>query len=327
VVDLNHAGAETDRGQLLLVTTFGIAVLFVVLALVLNASAYSQTMAASHGDGGQDAITVSEAAVDGAGGTLEYVNRYNDTDYPTLQTEFKEGVADWSASADGYAARGGNRATVEVTDTTDGTRIVQANASRAMTNADGADNWTLASDVSGIRDTRLNVSESALVAPASDTNASVLVDAEVFHVVVTNGTDERRLFIYRQSGDVLVRAEDESGTLQVPCSVAAGSDGYAVVDLSNGSVEKTACEQLTAFDDLGSPSDVSYRWGSNAGGTYTMTVDRTRSNVEDSDFALEGSGKPYVSEQLYDASVRITYATPRLEYVTEATVTGGERDA
>lgn len=327
MVDLNHVDAGTDRGQVLLVTTFGIAVLFVVLALVLNASAYSQAMAADHGDDGRDAITVSDAAVAGASGTLEYVNRYNDTDYAALQTEFEEGVADWSASADRYAARGGNRATITVTDTTNGTRIVQANASRAMTNANGADNWTLASGVSGPKAARLNVSESALVAPASDANASELLDAKVFHVVITDGSDEWRLFIYRKGGDVLVRAEDTSGTLQTPCSVTVGSNGYAVVDLSNGSVEGTACEQLTAFDDVGSSSTVSYRWGSNAGGTYTMTVDRTRGTVEDSDYNTEGSGKPYVTEQIYSASVRITYATPRLEYVTETTVTGGEKDA
>ncbi|MFB6223994.1 MAG: hypothetical protein ABEH86_10050 [Haloarcula sp.] len=327
MVDLSRAGAAADRGQVLLVTTFGIAVLFVVLALVLNASAHSQAMAAGHGNDGRDAITVSSAAADGAVGTLEYVNRYNDTDYATLRTELEGGVDDWSESADGYAARGGNRATITVTDTTNGTRIAQATASRAMTNASGVDNWTLASGVSRSRDARLNVSESALVAPASDSNTSELLAAEVFHVVVADGSDEWRLFIYRKSGDVVVRAEDTSGTLQAPCSVTAGSDGYAVVDLSNGSVEGTACPQLTAFDDVGSSSSISYHWGSNAGGTYTMTVDQTRGTVADGDYAPEGSGKPYVTEQLYDASVRITYATPRLEYVTETTVTGGDSDA
>ncbi|QIO24059.1 hypothetical protein [Haloarcula sp. JP-L23] len=325
MVDLT--GPErADRGQVLLVTTFGIAVLFVVLALALNASAYSQTMAASHGDDGRDAVGFADAAVEGVDGTLAYVNRHNDTDYTTLQTELDEGVADWSDHADGYAARRGARATVSVTGTTNGTRIMQANATRTMTNVSGADNWTLASGASGTRDARLNVSESALVDSPDDTNATTLHDDHVFHLDVTDGSDVWRLFVYQKSGDVVVRVQDTSGSLQSPCAVSAGGDGYAIVDLSNGSVEGTHCPQVAGFDAVGGSYDVEYHWGSNAAGNYTMTVDRSRPFVEDSDYGTAGSGDPHVTERLYSASVRVTYETPQSSYVTETTVLAGDAD-
>ncbi|MBX0325359.1 hypothetical protein EGH21_20235 [Halomicroarcula sp. F13] len=316
-----------DRGQVLLVTTFGIAVLFVVLALALNASAYSQTMVASHDADGGDAVAFADAAAEGADGTLAYVNRHNDTSYTTLQTELDEGVADWSEQADGYAARRGARATVSVTGTTEGTRILQANATRPMTNVSGADNWTLASGVSGTRDARLNVSESALVASPDDTNATTLHEDRVFHLDVADGADVWRLFVYREGGDVVVRVQDTSGSLLPACSVSAGADGYAVVDLSNGSVEGTDCPQVAGFDAVGSSYDVAYYWGSNAAGNYSMIVDRSRPFVDDSDYGTAGSGDPHVTERIYSVSIRVTYETPTTEYVTETTVLAGDADA
>lgn len=316
-----------DRGQVLLVAVFGIVVLFVTLALVLNATAHTATMATAADHDGRDAARFTDAALDGAAGVLRYVNRYNDTDYPTLRTELGEGIADWSDTAGLYGARHSARATVALTDTTNGTRLVQANRSRKLTNESGTANWTLATGVTASRAARLNVSVDSLVQPSQDGSVSDLRNASVFRVVVDDGTDTWRLFVYEESDDLVVRVEDRSGTLSSECSVSEGANGYAVVDLSNATLGGTPCGPLSGFDGASGDYSVTYREGDSAAGNYTLTVDQERGPIADGDFGTAGSGEPYATPQVYSATIRVTYATSDVTTTRTGTVPRGDDDA
>jgi len=300
-------GSSRDRGQLLLVGALALAVLFVALALLLNTAIYTGNLATR--DAGVDAAPAIEYAADSRAAGAEAVwsvNYRNNTTYPELNAAFRGTVGRWDGLATHHRAVAGDLAAAEVAAVTNGTRIEQDDAARNFTSAGESENWTVASgsDLSGVRAMRFAVDASELASGPSD----------AFHVNVTSGGVTRSLYVYANGGDdTEVRVVDD-GTELASRSFDPGADGTLVVDVSNGSVEGTAYPELRTLLDVGAGTEIEYRYGNAAEGTYTMVLDEPESDLSLPGLVDDDSGQPYWTPAIHGATFEVTYRTSELDY-------------
>lgn len=321
-----------SRGQLLLAGAFVIAVLFVGLALALNTAAYAENVATRESDAvrAQDVAGLDADVARGAGGLVRRVNRDGGATYPAMTANLTDAVAAWSDLAGRHGAVDGRDLNASLRSVTAGTRIVGANESRSLTNASGRADWTLAADVTAVRGFELNVSRDSLVAPGTgDPTASDLENASVFRVVLAGGGDPRRAFLYRNASGVVVAVDDGTGGLR-SCAAPDDGDEYVRADLTNATLNGTACDALAALDETPAPSDVRFVAGTNASGAYALVVDVPVGSpgIDADDYGADGStDAPYTEAVLYSAAVELRYVTPRLRYRANVTAVPGDRDA
>lgn len=319
--------SRDERGQLLLVTAIGLAVLFVVLALLLNTLIFTANFASRKGP------------VKSAGEAVDYrleaervviellrASEQKTGSFSTLNATFTSRVHNWSE----LSARqlGTSGAVTHVTPhATEGARVAQENESRPFTNASSDPSWTLVEETPGVRAWWLTVSRENLTARGAienESEASDLVNASVFRTVISNGSATWRVFVYQDgTSDVLVRVEAPNGTLSAACRTAA-TNGTAVVGMTNATVGGGSCAPLAAITLGGDAFDIAYRGGNNATGTYSLVVNRTAANVDDGDLQSPGSGVPYVTGGIYAADIDVGYATPGLRYSATVHIAPGE---
>ncbi|ELZ97294.1 hypothetical protein C439_18268 [Haloferax mediterranei ATCC 33500] len=298
-----------DRAQLLLVGAFAIAVLVLSLALVLNGAAQTETLATESTDvhDGRDAVRFEHSVRRGVGGTVESVNRRNNTSYADLKDALKTAVNDWDAVAARGSAGEGVSTSVNYRSMERGSRIEQT-TTRDFSDATGTENWTLASSVTQTRDYRMNVSRTSL---SSDCSSGC------FEIVADDGSDTWRASFTEDGSEIEMTVVAPSGT--DTCRVAADS---AVVNLSAGTMDDGACSFPGFADGLSGPYSISYENGSLGEGTYEQEVDTSVTN--DTRYA---AGGPTVSPSIYSTNVSVTYETPQLMYNTTALrVVPGESD-
>ncbi|WP_318569835.1 hypothetical protein [Salinigranum marinum] len=311
-----------DRGQLFLVAALTLAVLFVGLALLLNTAIYTENLATRNTDPGTDpSIGYRATAEESARELLRRENANNTGDpakdygYPTVSDWYVGSVGDWSNGTGLHAARHARVASVSVDATEHGTRIEQSNASRAFTNRSGAADWTLATGID-VRDVRFTVAHGSVVA----SNDSALAN-DPFRVELDNSTDTWKLYVYDDidtgGDDVSVAVVNDTGFVG-ECTRPGSSP--AAIDVSNGSVNGTACPALETValggDANVEDSDVSFVNADHAGGTYELTVSSGSgfTNFYDNDGTGPSQGSPFITAVVYDATVTITYESTDVYY-------------
>lgn len=301
--------AHGERGQLLLVGAFGLAVLLLVFAGTLNAVTVTETVATG-GDRSPEARAVAalqDDVRDGVGGLLVRVND-DDAGYATTVDRLERRVANWSDAVARAHAPDATAVNVTVTGTTEGSRVHQS-TTRPLTNASGVANWTLASDVDGIRRFSLTLDRDSLPAAAC------------------GGGDCYELVVAGAGGDALTLRANRSAVL-VDGPAGSGRcdlDGAtATVDVTAGTVDGRACAPLSFDGGPSAPYDVRYRRGASANGTYELVVTATAGEVADGDF--NGTGAPSVDPAVYAATVEFDYRSARLSYANRLRVARGEPD-
>ncbi len=322
---------DGDRGQLLLTSAFIIAILFVVLALLLNTASVTALTATTAGtlDGAGQAPTRADDVRHGTTALLESVNTVEDATYTALTTNLSQGIEAWSGLSSRMAATNAISTNISLQSVSKGTRIVQRDADRNLTSASWATNWTLASDVTRLKAYQLTVSRAGLVDPGPDPSPSDLENATVFRVAVTaeSSGEQWRFFAYRDgASDVVVAVVDGTGEFVAECRAPAGADGQVTVGITNASVGDTECPAIAFVKSIDGPVKLAHEMGSNATGTYTADVDVIRSAVDGGQYGSPGSEThPYVTEILYDATVRLDVVTRSYTYRTTEAVVPGER--
>jgi hypothetical protein len=317
---------------LLLAGAFVLSILFVVLALLLNAASVTALTANSAGDptGAVQGPTFGADSRLGTASLLAVVNSGPGSSYATRHGELWRAVDDWSDLTTRLSTTRGGSTRLRLADTTNGSRIVQRNVERNLTSAVWQDNWTVASGVTRVRDYSLTLSRTGLVDPAETASARDLVNASTFRVAVETGTsgDRWRVFAYRDgASDVVVVVETPSNTLSSTCRAAAGSDNTVSVDLTGATVGGDDCPALDFVSSLGDLFRIEYEMGSSATGSYTADVDVDRSSIDGPRYGETGSEThPYVAEIIYDATVRVDVVRPKFTYETSVTVTEGASD-
>lgn len=313
---------------MLLTAAVVVSILFVVVALLLNGATYTEIRAASGGslDSPEAARGVHADVAAGTTTLLRSVNEHNATSYEALAENLTSGVAAWSALRDRHAATRVAASTLDLTATTNGTAIRQDAADRNLTSVGSRANWTLVTGATAVRDWHLTVARSSLVDPVGTPSASDLRNASAFRLVVDVDTGGSwRVFFYREdAANVTVAVEEPGGSIVGTCSAEAAADGRVAVDVTNGTVAGRACAALGDVVPDGSAVDLAHELGSNARGTYALDVDVPRSSIDETVYGETGSDEaPYVRELVFDATVRVHYATADLDYTTSVTAGGG----
>lgn len=313
-----------DRGQLMLVTALVLAVLFVALALLLNAIVFTGTLATRDGGGAAEPLRYRDAGTAAVADLLAATNAMSADSYTDLRSALAASVATWDAAAARHAAAAGAVSNLTLVGVTNGSRIVQDNATRALTDATGNGNWTLASDVGGARGYRLTLNRSALVNAAdSDGNASALRDAGVFRIVVSDGPSTWRLYLYRDgAGHLSLKVGDGSGTVSAACEASGGGDQFVDVRPTAATVGGDPCAPLANVTWSG-PVDLAYERGDHAAGTYEVTVAGEAGSLPGTYTADQS---PRAEPLLYAATVEMRHVAPERRWAGRLRIVPGDRD-
>ncbi|WP_254271725.1 DUF7261 family protein [Haloarcula marina] len=327
-----------DRGQIILIAAFALAVTFVALALVVNSAIFTENLA-SRGEtaGSDDALAVRAMAEANVGEAIEATNYYNDSSESELEDGLRAGIRNVSTQAERQQVTSGALTTVTYDSHRDGARIVQNDSSQFLDVTDSTGDFTLVSGVervnggNGTRAFRMNITDSAT------TNGSAL-EVTVQREFATGNEDSWRMNVWNTSGDRTIHVRtirNDGGTVAVEeCTVE--STGTSVhVDVTSGTVEGEPCSALrrTATGSNfwfgagtgASPTtsySISFENGSSTVGNYSMVV--LESGLSFGGLGGLFSDQPRHVAAIYDARVRYTYTTDAMEYATDVRVAPGE---
>ncbi|MEF8882630.1 MAG: hypothetical protein V5A34_08930 [Halapricum sp.] len=324
--------SSNERGQIILILAFALAVIFVALALILNSVIFTENLA-SRGDtsGGTDALETRVMIEQSIGADLASTNRLN---HSNLEAAIQANINETSRQIERSEVISGVLLNISYNSSTEGSRINQSDSTREFTAADGSEDWAVVQDVerpgSGENATRafqLNVTKSALA--DSETDA--------FRVNVTeyNGVDSWEVRIWNETSNT-VNISVASGSSDVECTPETHQSNVRI-DLTSGTVDNKPCRALrinaTSGDDyrfasgVGSRYNISFRNGDEAAGTYSLVT--RNASVDGSSSLLKSPGdgqQPHVTEALYAVTATLQYRTSTLEYITDIRVAPGEPD-
>ena len=343
---------DRDRGQLILIAAFALAVTFVALALVVNSAIFTENLASRGETGGSDdAITLRHDVERGVGASIESANVYNTSDQSDLKDGVDKGIGNVNTAYSKQNAAG--TAIVNVSrksgSVTYGSKVVQ-NESGGREFGPNYDplistEWTVMYGVkrvtpsgdpgNGTRAFRMNVSS----VPTSATPFSVT--ARNYTTPDASSPDEWTMALY---GDLDSTLTDNELTVEVTkptgttesCTISVERD-YASVDVIQGTVAGEPCDALRkgSFDGrfsngVGRKYNITYKNGDLVTGNYSLvTANNSAANMDapnlnDSYDGNDARASPYVTEAVYDVTVRYVYKSPKLDYETDVRVAPGE---
>lgn len=312
-----------ERAQLLLVTALALAVLFVSLALLLNTAIYTENLATRDAVGSaRGAASFQSATRESVASLVTYANYHENSSTPTLWRELSDSIANYSEAQTTHRMARGRLANVSLRATHNGTRIGQDGV-RRFTDTEGNHTWTVADDVSRSRAVRLRVRVNGTSPATNGTVAPAdLESSGVFRVNVTEGTDDYRVFVYRDAGDLAVTV-NRTGDVSTCRYAPAAADENVTVDLSLGTVAGRPCKRLGFLPGLaGGSYRVDFRHGENATGSYGLVINESSPEADRS--YTGGTGPPYTTDAIYDAVVGVTYDSRDVHYAARFRVAPGE---
>jgi hypothetical protein len=297
--------ASDNRGQFLLIGAFGIAVILIAFAGVINTVTYTETLATQDSiqTTSRDVSAFQEDVRQGVDGVLQRVNG-GSGDYETKTSRFRDGVDNWENAADKEHMTDVVGVTVTVTGTTNGSSITQSTV-RDLTNADGAENWELTDSVPEMRRFRLELDKESL--DTADCRSS-----SCFEFVVDDGASSWQVSV----NQYYVRVVGPTSGL---CTIDSDP---VTIDIIKGTVDGNSCEPLTAIDEASGPYDIAYQNGANASGTYQLVV---KGKVDGGDYSDDGD--PSLTPFIDSAEYGVRYQTPQLTYANDFRVSGAVPDA
>ncbi|WP_436927251.1 DUF7261 family protein [Halosimplex amylolyticum] len=291
-------GPDAGRGQIILVGAFALAVVFVALALVMNAAIYTENLATrSESAETSNAHAFHRATETMAVESFRYAHTAHSGDHDALNQSVRDAVESYHNATRRQQAAHGQLTNVSVA-TTPGVNVTDDPSDFSDS---GTDDWTIATDVSDTRKFRLDVESWS----GSDSD-------ELW--VVADGGDTWYLNVsYDSAASEYEIGVNDSGSYE-SCTTTATAP--LTVDFSEGTVDGADCPAL----DLGSvsgPYDLGIRNGSVADGEYTMVVDGSPSA------ALSSS---QYEEVLHAMEVDLVYWSSDVRYRSTIRVAPGETD-
>lgn len=289
------------RGQLLLVAALGLAVAFVVLAVVLNAVVFTENLATQNHGRTDEAVGFQNAVGDGVGGLLAGTNERNNSDYEELSQAFMDGVGEWDNDTSMLSASDGRVTGTDVTGVENGTMLIQSEQ-RAFTNESGVDTWRLAPGVEETRRFRMVVSQNDSTNP--------------FRATVSDGTNTWAVQVEANGTETDVKILDDGATVDSWTHPAETVE----LDLVQGTINGTRVENWTFAEGVGPSYDISYENGDTATGRYVFVVDRPRVAMLDElpdHYASRNSGEyPTTIPTIYRANLSVSVLRSSLTYET-----------
>lgn len=303
-----------DRGQIILIAAFALAVTFVSLALVVNSAIFTENLA-SRGEtsGSDDALVVRHEVADSVGESIEYANTYNISSRDKQEANVTESTATISDAITNQQAETGKIVVIDgPTSFKDGTRIRDNDSAggsdfqNATYNGSERTDWRVAESVERTRAFRMNLSDaSGFVLNLSETGGS-----DNWTVAVTNSSGEFNITV------------NESGTTVGSCSTT-DSPEYVHIDVTRGLLGGEPCPHMQFGRGLDGTYDILYNNSDDVTGNYSMVIDG--SSVSSNLNSTTGAGdNPYETDAIYSANVTYRYDGPAITYNTSVRVAPGE---
>lgn len=307
MADLTGPDDGGDRGQLLLVTGFAIAVAIVVLVLLLNTAIYAENLATRNVDtGADDALAYRDAVEDGLWPVVAFENEREHASRPTVRGNVTDRIDQFTMLAGQRRLEAG--ASANLTDRTlhDGT-LLRQNESRHVNDSSGTQNWTMANGTEDVRAFEMNTTGG--LEPTGSPGD------EAFNVTVTGSSDnEWSVYVYENSSDAAEVAVENGSETSPELDVCGGllpSNDPPRVNLTAGTINGGDCDKLVFAKDVDPPYEISVTHGDRVNATYNATVNTTQT------FGFNGPGPaspPYEVPVVYSLSTDVVYRTADLEY-------------
>lgn len=322
-----------DRGQIILVAAFALAIIFVAMALIVNSAIFTENLA-SRGEttGSSDALSMRAMVETNVGDAVESANLNSNSSTLDLTAAVNASIRNISEQTGRQAARSGRVVNVTNESFSEGTRIYQSNGSTLANNTSAeylvAGGVTRVTDGNGTRGFAIDASSIS----ASDNSSAFTVRVQDSGVTTGNENSWRaRIWVNSTSDNIYVRTlkNDSGNDASEDCEVANSSSAVRI-DLTRGTIEGEECDALTtgpggenfhfgagATDDY----NISFENADNITGNFSMVVHNgTGLDLPSLDNHIKSS------PALYDVTVEYTYVTTDLRYETEIRVAPGEPD-
>lgn len=313
----------TDRGQIILITGFALAVTLVAVILLLNTVIYTENIATRGTDSGPgEALEFRDATIDGVGDLIIATNHEGYANQGTLESDLQQSINNLTTILRAQHIDRGtiaylNNSTVS---TTDGVLLQQSNDTRSYLSARGNTTWTLASAVTHTRRVRFVVDESQL---QSESLASLL-GSDVFQLRLTdNNSNTWTAYLYNGPDDITLATSVDGSNEDEHCS-ASGPN--ATIDFTGSGIVGETCSGYDWAEGLTGEYTIEILHGDHASGTYNFTVRTERSavSINSSNFNSLGSSDPVALEAAYSTSVTIHYESGSMVYETTIRAAPGE---
>jgi len=311
-----HLKAD-ERGQIILIAAFILAIAFVVLALVVNSAIFTENLATRDDvAGSHDALQYRQEVVRSLGNNIETVN-----DNTSLAlTGAEDSVTNISVQGGLQQSSLGRVVNVSFESRTDGLKLAQDNGSRAFTNVSSTTDWTVAQSVSNTRNFQITVTDFSTLVDIGGAGTPFTLAAND-----TGSTEQWNMTIRgNTSGDnnIKIKVETSSGASATCEENDVGAS--AVVDVTAGTV---AGEPCLALRKLQNPSgtemwfaagissyDIEFENGNAIQGTYSFIIDG--SPGPGFNFGSPPD-EPYTLVAIYSMTVEYAYHTTSVVYETE----------
>ena len=321
MADLSALAGREDgpasRGQLILVSAFALAVIFLALAVVVNSAIFTENLATrSENVESTEALDYRHAVEQSVGELLGYVNEYNATSNTTLGRNLSGEIRNLTVYTGIQQVEQGAAVSLELLGTANGTRIFQ-NSSSEFTNNESDADWTVAESVSNTRAFEIRASDvdDNFTVVANDTSTpsaewEMVLDGDDDEVIVTrDGFPSERCEL-----------DDDIETVDVTGATVNGEVCPALIDTVDGNSLRFAA-------GIGGDYAIEFVGGNEIEGNYSLVVDNaSTAAIRDDDYAsIAGPGDgPYATPAIYSARIALDYETARLEYQTEIVAEPGE---
>lgn len=303
-----------ERGQIMLIAAFGLAVAFLAVAVMLNSVIYTENLATRGEDArGSEAIQFRADAVAGTEKLIEHANG-NQTalwNISDISDELNSSVRSMSNGTAPIQAMDGLATQITLESMTEGRTIGQYNASRNFSSASGASNWDLTdNDINGTRSFRINVTRSSELAEASD--------SDPFTIEVDNGSSVWEVQIYREDAST-------NTTVNVIGAGKCTSGENPEIGLTAGTIDGQRCEALQFGAGVSPPYDIEFENAGNIQGNFSLVVNATSPDNLDTRYD-PNEDSPFAVEAVYAATIHVYHESASHIYETDARAVPGESD-
>lgn len=305
-------GRTDDRGQLIVITALGIALLLVLLALALNTAVFGEVHVASTDDSRHEerAATQYEASVRRGVGPLQpKVNDATSGGYSDLKTALAGEISNWSRITTAMHAHTGVATSLDTERVHYETDVTHDNETKGFVNESGATEWTAIDGAERVSRYETTVTDVNDVAPGDCFGKD-----NCFNVSVNSGA--WILSIYEKNSTVAVKVAGESECTAAP---------PATINVTNGSLNGSACfTPFTEDPDIGAPYTIRYTNADNVSGRWGLAAD---GRVDDADYYDDDSGdSPRFDPRIVAANVTVSYRSSELHYRNELRIEAGDPD-
>lgn len=302
----SRSPGSDDRGQMMVLASVTMAVMFVGMAMFLSAGMHTDIMATQGSDtAAVDAAEATHQTERALASSMAHVNDADAASHDAVARNLTASLASIErALTEEYATRGASYDLASPV-TTNGTEVRHDDTDRNFTDSTLATDWTLATDVIATRGFSMTINRSQLAGPKSPDRFEVHIenDTATWSVALANDAD---------TGEIKAEVTTASGSST--CAVAADT---ARLDLETGTLAGSDCADLAFQSHVEPPYRIGFSDADNATGEYEAHL-ITTSAVGTASYGPDGSS-PRASYSVASVTVRYTYRTTDVHLAANAT--------